>query len=187
MTVLADATATLERLDVARAHQRGPKMRSQTDDLREALIGSVSHELRTPLASILGAATVLIECAGARQPTNETACAGAAWCATRPNASTTTSRTCSMPPASSQQVRPISAVDRAGRHRQFGDRALQAKASKTARFRSSLPFRPSARARRSGAGAAGAGADSRQCREILSARLAHLGRRASARRPACVV
>ena len=34
-------------------------MRSQTDQLREALIGSVSHELRTPLASILGAATVL--------------------------------------------------------------------------------------------------------------------------------
>src|SRR6185437_9263870 len=35
------------------------RMRSQTDELREALIGSVSHELRTPLASILGAATVL--------------------------------------------------------------------------------------------------------------------------------
>lgn len=34
-------------------------MRAQTDQLREALIGSVSHELRTPLASILGAATVL--------------------------------------------------------------------------------------------------------------------------------
>jgi two-component system sensor histidine kinase KdpD len=34
-------------------------MRAQTEQLREALIGSVSHELRTPLASILGAATVL--------------------------------------------------------------------------------------------------------------------------------
>jgi two-component system sensor histidine kinase KdpD len=34
-------------------------MRAQTDQLREALIGSVSHELRTPLASIMGAATVL--------------------------------------------------------------------------------------------------------------------------------
>jgi two-component system sensor histidine kinase KdpD len=34
-------------------------MRSQTEQLREALIGSVSHELRTPLASILGAATVI--------------------------------------------------------------------------------------------------------------------------------
>jgi two-component system sensor histidine kinase KdpD len=56
--VLSDATATLERLDVAHAISEA-RMRSQTERLREALIGSVSHELRTPLASILGAATVL--------------------------------------------------------------------------------------------------------------------------------
>ncbi|MEI9804322.1 MAG: histidine kinase dimerization/phospho-acceptor domain-containing protein [Pseudolabrys sp.] len=56
--VLADATATLERLGVAHAISEA-RMRSQTDQLREALIDSVSHELRTPLASILGAATVL--------------------------------------------------------------------------------------------------------------------------------
>jgi two-component system, OmpR family, sensor histidine kinase KdpD len=56
--VLADATATLDRLGVAHAISEA-RMRSQTDQLREALIGSVSHELRTPLASILGAATVL--------------------------------------------------------------------------------------------------------------------------------
>jgi len=56
--VLADATATLERLGVAHAINEA-RMRAQTDQLREALIGSVSHELRTPLASILGAATVL--------------------------------------------------------------------------------------------------------------------------------
>jgi two-component system, OmpR family, sensor histidine kinase KdpD len=55
---LADAAATLERLDVARALNE-VKMRSETELLREALIGSVSHELRTPLSSILGAATVL--------------------------------------------------------------------------------------------------------------------------------
>jgi two-component system sensor histidine kinase KdpD len=56
--ILSDAADTLERLDVAHAlHQA--KMRSETELLREALIGSVSHELRTPLASILGAATVL--------------------------------------------------------------------------------------------------------------------------------
>ena len=55
---LADAAATLERLDVARTLTEA-KMRSETELLREALIGSVSHELRTPLASILGAATVL--------------------------------------------------------------------------------------------------------------------------------
>jgi two-component system, OmpR family, sensor histidine kinase KdpD len=56
--VLADATATLERLGVAHAISEA-RMRAQTEQLREALIGSVSHELRTPLASILGAATVL--------------------------------------------------------------------------------------------------------------------------------
>jgi two-component system sensor histidine kinase KdpD len=57
-TALADAAATLERLGVAHAISEA-RMRSRTDQLREALIGSVSHELRTPLASIMGAATVL--------------------------------------------------------------------------------------------------------------------------------
>ncbi len=56
--VLGDAAATLDRLDVARA-LNDARMRSETELLREALIGSVSHELRTPLAAILGAATVL--------------------------------------------------------------------------------------------------------------------------------
>lgn len=56
--VLADATATLDRLGVSHAISEA-RMRAQADELREALIGSVSHELRTPLASILGAATVL--------------------------------------------------------------------------------------------------------------------------------
>ena len=56
--VLADATATLERLGIAQAINEA-RMRAETDQLREALIGSVSHELRTPLASIMGAATVL--------------------------------------------------------------------------------------------------------------------------------
>lgn len=55
---LTDATATLERLDIAHAVNEA-KMRSETERLREALIDSVSHELRTPLASILGGATVL--------------------------------------------------------------------------------------------------------------------------------
>jgi two-component system, OmpR family, sensor histidine kinase KdpD len=57
---LSDAAATLERLDVASTLTEA-KMRSETELLREALIGSVSHELRTPLASILGAATVLTQ------------------------------------------------------------------------------------------------------------------------------
>ncbi|WP_137046421.1 DUF4118 domain-containing protein [Pseudolabrys sp. FHR47] len=56
--VLADATATLDRLGIAQAINEA-RMRAETDQLRDALIGSVSHELRTPLASILGAATVL--------------------------------------------------------------------------------------------------------------------------------
>lgn len=58
--VLADAAATLDRLDVAHVIDEA-RMRQQTDVLREALIGSVSHELRTPLASILGSATVLCD------------------------------------------------------------------------------------------------------------------------------
>lgn len=56
--VLADATATLDRLGIAQAISEA-RMRAETDQLRDALIGSVSHELRTPLASIMGAATVL--------------------------------------------------------------------------------------------------------------------------------
>lgn len=70
--VLADATATLERLGVAHAISEA-RMRSQTDQLREALIGSVSHELRTPLASILGAATVLSAAPALRQEKKLTA------------------------------------------------------------------------------------------------------------------
>lgn len=58
--VLVDAMATLERLDIGQAITEA-RMRSETNLLREALLGSVSHELRTPLASILGAATVLFQ------------------------------------------------------------------------------------------------------------------------------
>ncbi len=57
---LVDAAATLERLDVGRAITEA-QTRTETDQLRDALLGSVSHELRTPLSSILGAATVLIQ------------------------------------------------------------------------------------------------------------------------------
>jgi two-component system sensor histidine kinase KdpD len=73
--VLADAAATLERLDVARA-LNDAKMRSETELLREALIGSVSHELRTPLASILGAATVLSKSAAIAKDERLTSLAG---------------------------------------------------------------------------------------------------------------
>jgi len=67
--VLSDATATLERLGVAHAISEA-RMRAQTEQLREALIGSVSHELRTPLASILGAATVLSAAPALREERN---------------------------------------------------------------------------------------------------------------------
>ena len=73
--VLSDAAATLERLDVARA-LNDAKMRSETELLREALIGSVSHELRTPLASILGAATVLSKSAAISKDERLTSLAG---------------------------------------------------------------------------------------------------------------
>jgi two-component system, OmpR family, sensor histidine kinase KdpD len=73
--VLSDAAATLQHLDVARA-LNDARMRSETELLREALIGSVSHELRTPLASILGAATVLSKSAAVAKDERLTSLAG---------------------------------------------------------------------------------------------------------------
>jgi two-component system, OmpR family, sensor histidine kinase KdpD len=61
--LLADATATLERLDLAHALSDA-RVRSDTEALRDALIGSVSHQLRTPMASILGTATVISRAPG---------------------------------------------------------------------------------------------------------------------------
>jgi two-component system sensor histidine kinase KdpD len=57
--LMADAAATFERLDIGRTLNEA-KLRAETNQLRDALIGSVSHELRTPLASILGAAVALV-------------------------------------------------------------------------------------------------------------------------------
>jgi two-component system, OmpR family, sensor histidine kinase KdpD len=65
-TALAEATATLERIDVAHAIGEA-RVRSEAETLREALIGSVSHELRTPLASILGSTSVLSQASGVAQ------------------------------------------------------------------------------------------------------------------------
>ena len=62
-TVLDDATATLEHLDLGQAISEA-RVRSETEALRDALIGSVSHQLRTPLVSILGAATVISRAPG---------------------------------------------------------------------------------------------------------------------------
>jgi two-component system, OmpR family, sensor histidine kinase KdpD len=61
--VLSDATATLEHLDLGHVISDA-RVRSETEALRDALIGSVSHQLRTPLVSILGAATVISQAPG---------------------------------------------------------------------------------------------------------------------------
>jgi two-component system, OmpR family, sensor histidine kinase KdpD len=58
VALVADAGLSLERLGVARTLAE-VRTRAETEQFREALIGSVSHDLRTPLSSILGAATVL--------------------------------------------------------------------------------------------------------------------------------
>jgi two-component system, OmpR family, sensor histidine kinase KdpD len=65
---LGEASATLERIDVAHAIGEA-RVRSEGETLREALMGSVSHGLRTPLASILGSASILVQApAVAREP-----------------------------------------------------------------------------------------------------------------------
>jgi two-component system sensor histidine kinase KdpD len=64
--VLADATATIERLDIARALGEA-RMRAESETFRDALIGSVSHELRTPLASIVGSTYLLASAPGVQQ------------------------------------------------------------------------------------------------------------------------
>jgi two-component system, OmpR family, sensor histidine kinase KdpD len=58
VAVINDAGLSLERLGLARTISEA-RTRAETEQFREALIGSVSHELRTPLSSILGASTVL--------------------------------------------------------------------------------------------------------------------------------
>jgi two-component system, OmpR family, sensor histidine kinase KdpD len=58
VALIADAGLSLERLGLARTISEA-RTRAETEQFREALIGSVSHELRTPLSLILGASTVL--------------------------------------------------------------------------------------------------------------------------------
>jgi two-component system, OmpR family, sensor histidine kinase KdpD len=58
VALISDAGLSLERLGLARTISEA-RTRQETEQFREALIGSISHELRTPLSSILGASTVL--------------------------------------------------------------------------------------------------------------------------------
>jgi two-component system sensor histidine kinase KdpD len=65
-SVLSEAAATLERLDVAGALGEA-KTRIEAETFRDALLGSVSHELRTPLASLVGSAYVLANAPSLKQ------------------------------------------------------------------------------------------------------------------------
>ncbi len=50
----------LDRALIA-AEAREASLRAETEELRSSLLSSVSHDLRTPIASVLGAATTLLE------------------------------------------------------------------------------------------------------------------------------
>ena len=63
-TIVAVVTSQLavslrRNIEIADRAIQEALVRTETDHLRDALIGSVSHELRTPLASILGATTII--------------------------------------------------------------------------------------------------------------------------------
>ena len=60
ISILAVGLTTLLVLKIESARFTA-KTLIETDQLRDALIGSVSHELRTPLASILGGVSILAE------------------------------------------------------------------------------------------------------------------------------
>ena len=175
--VLSDAAATLERLDVARALNEA-KMRSETELLREALIGSVSHELRTPLASILGAATVLSKSPAIASDERLSALASVV----RDEAERLNNDIQNLLDAtriSRERIRPRHGMDRAGRHRQFGARAPPAPARRP-QCRARYGLEPAAHLCRSRPGRAGIRADRRQRGEIFARRLAHHRRGASA-------
>ena len=178
--VLADAAATLERLDVAHAIGEA-RMRAQTEQLREALIESVSHELRTPLASILGAATVLSAAPALQNEKKLKALVHDVrdeaerlnndiqnlLDATRISSDGVTPRAEWAEPADIVN----SALERC--RARLAERRLERRPG----------ARPAAGARRSGAGAAGLGADDRQRGEIFARRLAHHGLGARGQQP----
>ena len=179
--VLADATATLERLDIARAIGEA-RMRSQTDQLREALIESVSHELRTPLASILGAATVL-SAAPALARRGQAQGAGAGRAQRGGAAQQRHPEPARRQPHRQQRSQAPCRMGGTVRHHQFGDRPLPPPARRSRRPQQ--PVRRSAAGpRRSGARAAGSDPDLRQCGEIFVAGLHHHGVGACPRRRA---
>lgn len=58
--LIEQASIALERIQLATDLEQA-RIISETEQLRSALLSSVSHDLRTPLASIIGAATSVIE------------------------------------------------------------------------------------------------------------------------------
>ena len=66
------AAVALERAVLA-AELEQERLKAETEQLRSALLSSVSHDLRTPLASIIGAATSLIEYGGSFSAENRRA------------------------------------------------------------------------------------------------------------------
>src|SRR5262249_6204683 len=60
ISLLAVALTTVLTLQIESARSTA-KTLSQSEELRDALLGSVSHELRTPLTSIIGGAATLLK------------------------------------------------------------------------------------------------------------------------------
>ena len=177
--VLSDAAATLERLDVARA-LNDAKMRSETELLREALIGSVSHELRTPLASILGAATVLSKSPVIAKDERLTALAGVV----RDEAERLNNDIQNLLDATriSREQNPAAAgMDRAPGHRQLRARAPPPPALRPQRF-ARYGLESAAHLCRCRPGRAGIRADRRQRGKVFAYGFAHHHRR-QAQRP----
>jgi two-component system sensor histidine kinase KdpD len=59
-TFISQITQTIERIYLAEEAQQ-TQMRIESETLRNSLLSAISHDLRTPLASIVGAASTLVE------------------------------------------------------------------------------------------------------------------------------
>lgn len=59
-TFISQIAQTIERIHLAEEAQQ-TQMRMESETLRNSLLSAISHDLRTPLASIVGAASTLVE------------------------------------------------------------------------------------------------------------------------------
>lgn len=67
LAMVQDLAQTLERTDLV-AQLEAARVSGETERLRAALLSSISHDLRSPLASMIGAASSLIEYDGTLTP-----------------------------------------------------------------------------------------------------------------------